>query len=75
MIGRDLSLTTVIFLYLLSIDISDDDYCYSNTTVCFRSLITDLLPYLPKLKNLIINSVYFDGYDCYQEYEVCEKCY
>jgi hypothetical protein len=75
MIGRNLSLTTVIFLYLLFIDISDDDHCYSNTTVCFCSLITDLLPYLPKLKNLIINSVHFDGYDCYQEYEVCEKCY
>ncbi|CAF3968295.1 unnamed protein product [Rotaria sp. Silwood1] len=56
-------------------NISDDDYGDSNTTVCFHSLITELLPCLPKLKNLIINSVHFEDYDYNQNHKVCEKRY
>ncbi|CAF1359891.1 unnamed protein product [Rotaria sordida] len=40
----------------------DDNYIISAPTLCFYSLITDLLPCLPKLKNLIINSIYFTDY-------------
>ncbi|CAF2837886.1 unnamed protein product [Rotaria sp. Silwood2] len=40
----------------------DDNYTISAPTLCFYSLITDLLPCLPKLKKLIINSIHFIGY-------------
>ncbi|CAF4335264.1 unnamed protein product [Rotaria sp. Silwood2] len=40
----------------------DDNYTISAPTLCFYSLITDLLLCLPKLKKLIINSIHFIGY-------------
>ncbi|CAF1370637.1 unnamed protein product [Rotaria sordida] len=41
---------------------------YSTTRISFYSLIDKLLPCLPKLKNLIINSIYLDESD-YQYYQ------
>ncbi|UJR18954.1 hypothetical protein I4U23_022083 [Adineta vaga] len=37
----------------------DDDYIMSTPTLGYYSLIIDLLPCLPKLKNLFINSIHF----------------
>ncbi|CAF3705111.1 unnamed protein product [Rotaria sp. Silwood1] len=47
-------------------NISDDDY-YTKTTICFHVLIEYLLPCLPKLKNLIINSIHFEDYEWRQQ--------
>ncbi|CAF3958848.1 unnamed protein product, partial [Rotaria sp. Silwood1] len=47
---------------------NDDNCTISATTLCFYSLITDLLPCLPKLKYLIINSIHFMGYYDHRQY-------
>lgn len=39
---------------------NDDEYMESATQISFITLKKDLLPYLPKLKELIINSLHFD---------------
>ncbi|CAF1068418.1 unnamed protein product [Rotaria sp. Silwood1] len=53
---------------------SMSDDCYlSETTICFHILIEHLLPCLPKLKNLIIDSIHFETFYDRQKYQVCEK--
>ncbi|CAF1222446.1 unnamed protein product [Rotaria sp. Silwood1] len=52
------NLETVIIGY-----IPKNDCDFSTTRISFYSLAEKLLPCLPKLKNLIINSVYLDSYD------------
>ncbi|CAF1335112.1 unnamed protein product [Rotaria sordida] len=57
------NLKTIIIGY-----IPKNDRDFATTRISFYSLAEKLLPCLPKLKNLIINSVYLDLYD-YQYYK------
>ncbi|CAF4090028.1 unnamed protein product [Rotaria sp. Silwood2] len=54
-------------------DIPENDDTKTTTKLSFNTLIENLLPYLPKLKNLIINSIYFNEHNYQQQYQVCEK--
>ncbi|CAF1239203.1 unnamed protein product [Rotaria sp. Silwood1] len=42
---------------------------YATTTIYFHTLITDLLPCLPKLKNLLINAIHFEDYEWRQRHK------
>ncbi|CAF3315720.1 unnamed protein product [Rotaria socialis] len=48
-------------------NISNEYYTTTTTTICFHALIEDLLPWLPELKTLIVNSINFEEYDYRQK--------
>ncbi|CAF4198969.1 unnamed protein product, partial [Rotaria sordida] len=56
-------------------NISDNYNTKARANIFFYTLIEDLLPCLPKLKNLIINSICFEDFFQRQRHKVCEKHY